>query len=162
MIRVLGIALAIVAATCVTNVRAQDFGATPTPIPMPSGPLVTLTLEIENAQLRVGEFIALRVRAQNETPHGLIGFVPGTTIRVATWPSGWRDVSIVDDDFIGSGITLLPAGNRYVWGSADKWWSAHALQVTWAPGDYRLRYCTPIYGRLVCSNTVELNVSEYH
>ena len=57
-----------------------------------------------------------------------------------------------------SAVLLLPAASRYVWGSADKYWSAHALQATWDTGDYHLRYCTPILGKLVCTNTVEITV----
>lgn len=140
------------------SAQDSEMESFPSPAPLPSGPLVTLHLEIEQTELHPGDFLALRVTAVNDTPHGMFGFVPVTTIRVSTWPKGWRDQSIVDSDFIASRVLLLPAASRYVWGSADKYWSAHALQATWDPGDYHLRYCTPILGKLVCTNTVEITV----
>lgn len=147
-------------AALVAGAQDMEMESFPSPAPLPSGPLVTLHLEIEQTELHPGDFLSLRVTAVNDTQHGMFGFVPVTTIRISTWPKGWRDQDIVDGDFIASRVLLLPEATRYVWGSAGAFWSAHAMQVTWEPGDYRLRYCTPILGKLICTNTVEIRVDQ--
>jgi len=118
---------------------------------------VTLHLEIEQTELHPGDFLSLRVTAVNDTPHGMFGFVPVTTIRVSTWPKAGATKASWTPTSSRRACCCCPRRPLRL-GLGRQVLVAHALQATWDPGDYHLRYCTPILGKLVCTNTVEITV----